>query len=80
MNDPVELDRRSWNAAVRLAVALSVLAALVAVFVSAAGDVPQAAIVVPVIVVAFTASWITTGRARRSGAVGLSAPRVRQPA
>jgi ABC-type Mn2+/Zn2+ transport system permease subunit len=79
MNDLVELDRRSWNVAVRLAAALSVVAAFVAVFVSAAGDVPQAAIVVPVIVVAFTASWITTGRVRRTGAVGMATPRLQHP-
>jgi hypothetical protein len=65
MYDPVELDRRSWNAAVRLAAALSLVAALVAVLASAAGGVPQAAIVVPVILVAFAASWVRTGRIRR---------------
>jgi hypothetical protein len=34
----------------------------VAAAVSTAGDVPQAAIVLPVIIVAFTASWIRTAR------------------
>jgi fatty acid desaturase len=61
----VELDRRIWNAALKLALAISVLAAIVATTVSAAGDVPQVAIVVPVIVVAFVTSWIQTGRAQR---------------
>jgi Flp pilus assembly protein TadB len=61
----VELDRRTWNAALKLALAISVLATLVAATVSAAGDVPQVAIVVPVIIVAFVASWIQTGRAQR---------------
>jgi hypothetical protein len=65
MYDPVEIDRRSWNAALRLAAALSVIAALTAVLVTAAGSVPQAAVVVPVILVAFTASWVQTGRVRR---------------
>jgi hypothetical protein len=64
----VELSRRTWNAAVKLAVVISISAALVAVALYAAGDVPQAAIVLPVIVVAFTASWIQTGRIRRTEA------------
>jgi hypothetical protein len=61
----VELSRRTWNAAVKLAVVISVMAALVAIAASTAGTIPQAAIVIPVIVVAFTASWIQTGRVRR---------------
>ena len=64
----MELSRRTWGAAVRLAVALSIVAALVAMSIHAAGDVPQAASVIPVIVVAFTASWIQTGRVRRDAA------------
>jgi uncharacterized membrane protein YoaK (UPF0700 family) len=61
----VELSHRTWNAAVKLAVIISITAALLAVVVSAAGDVPQVAVVLPVIVVAFVASWIQTGRVRR---------------
>lgn len=61
----MELSRRTWNAALKLALIVSIIAALVAVAVYAAGDVPQAAIVLPVIIVAFTASWIQTGRVRR---------------
>ncbi len=61
----MELDRRTWNAALKLALAISVLATLVAAAVSAAGDVPQVAIVVPVIIVAFVASWVQTGRVQR---------------
>ena len=61
----MELSRRTWNAAVKLAVVISISASLVAIALYAAGDVPQAAIVLPVIVVAFTASWIQTGRIRR---------------
>lgn len=67
-NRVVELSRRTWNAAVKLAVIVSVAAALISMSVYAAGDVPQAAIVLPVIVVAFTASWIQTGRVRREPA------------
>jgi hypothetical protein len=65
MNMEVELNRRTWNAAVKLAMIISISAALLAIAVSTAGDVPQVAIVLPVIIVAFVASWIQTGRARR---------------
>jgi hypothetical protein len=63
MNGSVELSRRTWNAAVKLAVVISAMAALLVVAVD--DTVPQTAIVLPVIVVAFTASWIQTGRVRR---------------
>ena len=65
MIDHMEISRRTWTAAVKLAVVLSVLAAGLAFGVSRLGDVPQAAVVVPVIVVAFVASWINTERIRR---------------
>ncbi len=65
MNKSVELSHRTWNAAVKLAVIISITAAVLAVAVSAAGDVPQVAIVLPVIIVAFVASWIQTGRVQR---------------
>ena len=65
MIEDMEVSRRTWNAAIKLAVVLSSLAALVAFGVSRAGDVPQAAVVLPVIVVAFAASWIQTERIRR---------------
>jgi hypothetical protein len=65
MIQDMEVSRRTWNAAIKLAVVLSALAALVAFVVSRSGDVPQAAVVLPVIVVAFAASWIQTERIRR---------------
>ena len=65
MIDHMEISRRTWTAAVKLAVVLSVLAAGLAFGVTRMGDVPQAAVVVPVIVVAFVASWINTERIRR---------------
>ena len=65
MIDFVELSRRTWTAAVRLAVIISIAAALLVVAVQPGGSFPQAAIVLPVIVVAFIASWIQTGRIRR---------------
>ena len=64
-NEGVELSRRTWNAAVKLAMIISISAVVLAVTVSAAGDIPQVAIVLPVIVVAFVASWIQTGRVQR---------------
>ncbi len=69
MIETVELSRRTWNAALRLAVIISIAAATLVVAVQPGGSVPQAAIVLPVIVVAFTASWIQTGRVRRELAV-----------
>ncbi len=62
----MEISRRTWTAALKLAVVLSVIAVLVAVTATQLGDVPQAAIVLPVIVVAFVSSWIQTGRVRRA--------------
>ena len=74
----VELSRHTWNAAVKLAVVISIVAGLAAVVVSAAGDIPQAAIVLPVIVVAFTASWVQTTRVRREHApVRVTSPYAR---
>lgn len=64
----MELSRHTWNAAVKLAAVISVLAGFAAVLASAAGDIPQAAIVLTVIVVAFSASWIQTSRVRREHA------------
>ncbi|WP_423981302.1 hypothetical protein [Ilumatobacter sp.] len=61
----MEISHRTWTAAVKLAVVVSVLAAMIAVGVSRLGNVPQAAVVVPVIIVAFTASWIQTERIGR---------------
>jgi hypothetical protein len=65
MNALVELRRRTWIAALRLAVIVSVLGAIIAIGASMAGDVSQAAIVIPVIVVGFAASWVQTGRVQR---------------
>ncbi len=65
MIDDVNLSRRTWIAAVKLAIVVSVAAAVLAVVATSIGDLPEAAIVLPVIVVAFTASWVQTGRIRR---------------
>ncbi len=65
MIEDMEISRRTWNAAIKLAVVLSAIAAGVAFVVSRSGEVPEAAVVLPVIVVAFVASWIQTERIRR---------------
>lgn len=71
----METNRRTWNAAVKLAVVLSALAALVAVVASLLGDIPEAAIVIPVIVIAFAASWVQTGRVRQDELADIIIPR-----
>ncbi len=77
MNDLMELRRRTWIAALRLAVVISIAAALLAVAVSSAGSVNEIAIVLPVIVVAFVASWVQSGRVQRRG---VADPTGRTPA
>jgi hypothetical protein len=64
MNEDMELSRRTWSAAIKLALVLSMLAALAAVVVKSIGSVPDEAIVATVAVVAFAASWVQTGRVR----------------
>lgn len=67
MNEDMELRRRTWIAALKLAFVMSTVAALVAVAVSSVGEVSPVAVVLPVIIVAFVASWVQTGRVRRDG-------------
>ncbi len=62
MNADVEFSRDAWIAIIRLAVVVSTAAALFAIGMSLAGDVSEATIVLPVIVVGFAASWTMTGR------------------
>ncbi|WP_148288684.1 hypothetical protein [Ilumatobacter nonamiensis] len=76
----MEISRRTWTAAVKLAVIVSVLAAGVAFGVSHLGEVPQAAVVVPVIFVAFAASWVQTDRIRRQAQSDVSIRTSRAPA
>jgi hypothetical protein len=70
MNSDVELSQRNWYGAIKLAVIISIVAGFAAVVATAVGDVPQAAIVLPVIVVGFTVSWIQTSRVRRGEQLG----------
>lgn len=74
----MEISRRTWAAALKLAVVVSLVAALIAIAVSALGDVPAAAVVLPVVVIAFTLSWVQTGRVMRTVEIGT--PRDRHTA
>lgn len=61
MNALVERSHDTWIAAVKLALVVSAVAVVAAVAASVAG-IPQAAVVLPVIVVGFVASWLQTAR------------------
>ncbi len=65
MNDAMERRSDRWAPAVRLALVVSLIAAAAAIVVSAASEIPQSAVVIPVIVVAFVASWVQSGRRPR---------------
>ena len=67
-NGHMELRRRTFGAAVKLAVALSAVATAIALGLDAAGGVSQTALVLTVMVVGFVASWVQTGRVSRSTA------------
>ena len=66
MNEPMDITRRTWIAAVKLAVVISTIAALAAVAVSTVGHIPDVVIVAAVAVLAFAASWVQTGRVRNA--------------
>ena len=56
-------DRRTtWGAAIRLAITLSVFAAIVAAILHSIGILSQPTIVLGVIVIGFATSWVRTGR------------------
>lgn len=62
----MELGRKTWGAAIRLAITLSVLAAAAAAFLHSIGILSQPVIVLAVIVVGFVTSWVRTGQVERS--------------
>ena len=64
MKEHMDISRRTWIAAIKLAVVISTVAAFAAVVVSTIGHVPDGAIVAVVAVVAFAVSWVQTGRVR----------------
>lgn len=61
-----EIRRATFEAAFRLALAISAIAALSAVLLSAVGEVSTMRMVLSVAVAAFSASWVHTGRVQRS--------------
>ncbi|MCU0259804.1 MAG: hypothetical protein MUE78_02180 [Ilumatobacteraceae bacterium] len=61
---PTTRTGRDWSPTLALALVVSLVAALVAIVLRAATDVSDTTIVVAVIVVAFTVSWIDSGRRR----------------
>lgn len=63
----MEVRRSTWGAAIRLAIALSVIATATAIVVRSLGDVSETVIVLGVIVVGFVTSWVRTGHPARSG-------------
>lgn len=62
----MEVRRATYSAAIRLAIALSALAAIVAAGLEAIGDVSRTSLVMCVIVGGFVASWVQTGRAEQA--------------
>ncbi|MDA3032389.1 MAG: hypothetical protein O3B90_08690 [Actinomycetota bacterium] len=64
----MEISRRTWIAAVKLAVVMSTVAALAAITLASIGNVSDTTIVATVAVVAFAVSWVQTGRVRSNAA------------
>ena len=64
MNRYMEISRRTWIAAVKLAVVMSTVAALAAITLASICNVSDTTIVATVAVVAFAVSWVQTGRVR----------------
>jgi hypothetical protein len=62
----MEIRRATFEAAIRLATVLSVVAALAALTLDAVGEVSATRLTLLVAVVGFTASWIQTGRVSRA--------------
>ena len=54
----MEISRRTWIAAIRLAIVMSAIAALAAITIASVGSVSDTTIVATVAVVAFAVSWV----------------------
>lgn len=67
MKEHMELSRRTWTAAIKLAAVISIVAAFVAIIVSTLGGIPDTVIVAVVAIVGFTTSWVQTGRVQNTG-------------
>lgn len=68
----MDIRREFLGAAIRLAMVLSTVAAVVAVGIDSVGDVSATGLVVAVAAVGFVSSWVLTGRIART------APAARQ--
>lgn len=75
----MEYGRNTWVAAIRLAITLSVLAAIAAATLHSTGILSQPTIVLSVIVVGFVTSWVRTGRLEQRATLHHSARHVRFP-
>lgn len=64
----MEIRRATFGAAIRLALVLSVVAALATVVLSAVGEVSTIGLVTAVSLIGFTTSWVQTGRVARTTA------------
>ena len=62
----MDIQRATFEVAVRLAVIFSAAAAALAMVLDASGDVSPVALVSAVVVVGFVTSWVVTGRVARS--------------
>ena len=82
-NDPMDVRRATYWAAVRLAIVFSTVAAAVALGLDAVGAVSPTALVLTVIIVGFVTSWVRTERvarlARRADAHRIAVVPLRHP-
>jgi hypothetical protein len=62
----MEIRRATFGAAVRLAIVLSTVAAVLALGIDAVGNVSTTAMVSTVAVIGFVTSWVLTGRVARA--------------
>ena len=79
----MEIRRATFSAAVRLAIVLSTVAAVLALGIDAVGNVSTTAMVSTVAVIGFVTSWVLTGRVARAVPVAprhrVAVVRLRQP-
>jgi hypothetical protein len=62
----MEVRRATYGAAVKLALVLSTVAAVIALTLDAIGDVSTSGLVISVAMVGFVTSWVQTGRVTRA--------------
>jgi hypothetical protein len=62
----MEVRRATYGAAIKLALVLSTVAAVIALTLDAMGDVSTSGLVITVAMVGFVTSWVQTGRVTRA--------------